>query len=73
MSCECIVKFPLYFQGLHFGFFDFSLQLGREILDVLFIQNLNGLIGVNKSLSKSSQAQRVVCQCLTSVNGLLKI
>lgn len=50
MSCECIVKFPLYFQGLHFGFFDFSLQLGREILDVLFIQNLNGLIGVNKSL-----------------------
>jgi len=37
MPFDCILNFPLCFQELCFGFFDISLELGREILDVLFI------------------------------------
>lgn len=50
MPCDYIVNFPLCFQELCFGFFDISLQLGKEILDVLFMWNLNGLAGVNQRL-----------------------
>lgn len=65
------MNFPVCFQHLHYeACLTFSYCSAERTLDVLFILNLNGLVGSGKTLQLRLSAQRVDCQCLTIVNSL---